>query len=57
MLLLVHGEVTAHDVDIFDREKEFLDTALAPIVRASLTPADRSKSTSRLQMQATFVKN
>jgi dihydroorotase len=32
MLLLVHGEVTAHDVDIFDREKEFLDTVLAPIV-------------------------
>ncbi|EOY2074441.1 dihydroorotase [Vibrio alginolyticus] len=32
MLLLVHGEVTHHDVDIFDREKEFLDTVLAPIV-------------------------
>ena len=32
MLLLVHGEVTAHDVDIFDREKQFLDTVLAPIV-------------------------
>lgn len=32
MLLLVHGEVTTHDVDIFDREKEFLDTVLAPIV-------------------------
>ncbi|MDE1224372.1 dihydroorotase [Vibrio aestuarianus] len=32
MLLLIHGEVTAHDVDIFDREKAFLDTVLAPIV-------------------------
>lgn len=32
MLLLVHGEVTHHHVDIFDREKEFLDTVLAPIV-------------------------
>lgn len=32
MLLLVHGEVTTHDVDIFDREKEFLDNVLAPIV-------------------------
>ncbi|USD68072.1 dihydroorotase [Vibrio sp. SCSIO 43136] len=32
MLLLVHGEVTTHDVDIFDREKVFLDTVLAPIV-------------------------
>ncbi|UJF17318.1 dihydroorotase [Vibrio sp. SS-MA-C1-2] len=32
MLLLVHGEVTTHSVDIFDREKEFLETVLAPIV-------------------------
>ncbi|MEZ9709965.1 dihydroorotase [Vibrio breoganii] len=32
LLLLIHGEVTAHDVDIFDREKAFLDTVLAPIV-------------------------
>jgi len=32
MLLLVHGEVTTHDVDIFDREKAFLDNVLAPIV-------------------------
>ncbi len=32
MLLLVHGEVTAHDVDIFDREKVFLETVLAPVV-------------------------
>ncbi len=32
MLLLIHGEVTSHDVDIFDREKTFLDTVLAPIV-------------------------
>lgn len=33
MLLLIHGEVTHHDVDIFDREKTFLDTVLAPVVR------------------------
>ncbi|WP_428773470.1 dihydroorotase [Vibrio sp.] len=33
MLLLVHGEVTTNDVDIFDREKAFLDNVLAPIVR------------------------
>lgn len=32
MLLLVHGEVTTHDVDIFDREKSFLNTVLAPLV-------------------------
>lgn len=32
MLLLIHGEVTTHDVDIFDREKTFLDTVLGPIV-------------------------
>ncbi len=31
--LLIHGEVTHGDVDIFDREKAFLDTVLAPLVR------------------------
>lgn len=31
--LLVHGEVTARDVDVFDREKRFIDEALAPLVR------------------------
>jgi len=31
MLLLVHGEVTTPDVDIFDREKLFIDDYLAPI--------------------------
>ena len=32
MPLLVHGEVTHQHVDIFDREKEFLDRILAPLV-------------------------
>ena len=31
MLLLIHGEVTTSDVDIFDREKVFIDQHLAPI--------------------------
>lgn len=30
--LLVHGEVTDQHVDIFDREKEFLDNILSPLV-------------------------
>lgn len=30
--LLVHGEVTHHDVDIFDREKRFLDEVLSQII-------------------------
>ncbi len=30
--LLVHGEVTHTDVDIFDREKRFLDEVLAPLL-------------------------
>lgn len=30
--LLVHGEVTHNDIDIFDREKSFLDNVLAPLV-------------------------
>ncbi len=32
MLLLIHGEVTHHDVDIFDRESVFIDQVLAQIV-------------------------
>jgi len=28
MLLLIHGEVTDHDIDIFDREKAFIDRHL-----------------------------
>ena len=31
--LCIHGEVTRHDVDIFDREKVFLDTVLDPLRR------------------------
>ncbi|MGA1608422.1 MAG: amidohydrolase family protein, partial [Planctomycetota bacterium] len=31
MLLLVHGEVTDAHVDIFDREKEFIDRTLRPL--------------------------
>ncbi|QJR81404.1 dihydroorotase [Alteromonas pelagimontana] len=34
MLLLVHGEVTESHVDIFDREKIFIDTHLGPITEA-----------------------
>lgn len=33
MLLLVHGEVTDHDVDIFDREAVFLERVLEPLRR------------------------
>jgi dihydroorotase len=33
MLLLVHGEVTDPDVDIFDREAVFLETQLKPLRR------------------------
>ena len=42
--LLIHGEVTDHDVDIFDREKVFIDRHLAPIARRfpALRPAVRS---------------
>jgi dihydroorotase len=32
MPLLVHGEVTDHDIDIFDREAVFIDTILKPLV-------------------------
>lgn len=33
ILLLVHGEVTDAEIDIFDREKMFLDTFLADVVK------------------------
>ena len=33
MPLLIHGEVTDHDVDIFDREAVFIDRTLAPLVK------------------------
>ena len=32
MLLLIHGEVTDHEIDIFDREKVFIDRHLRHIV-------------------------
>ncbi|MDR0735623.1 MAG: dihydroorotase [Zoogloeaceae bacterium] len=31
--LLLHGEVTSPEVDVFDREKVFVDTLLAPLIR------------------------
>ena len=33
MPLLVHGEVTHADIDIFDREKVFIDTVLIPLTQ------------------------
>ncbi len=33
MPLLIHGEVTDAHIDIFDREKVFIDTILAPLVQ------------------------
>lgn len=32
MPLLIHGEVTTNDVDIFDREARFIETILTPLV-------------------------
>jgi len=34
IVLCVHGEVTDHNVDVFDREKEFIDRHLRGIIRA-----------------------
>ncbi len=33
MPLLIHGEVTDRDIDIFDREAVFIETVLTPLVR------------------------
>ncbi|GGE30949.1 dihydroorotase [Primorskyibacter flagellatus] len=35
MPLCMHGEVTTHDVDIFDREAVFIETVLDPLRRAT----------------------
>ncbi|WP_203140647.1 dihydroorotase [Marinobacter mangrovi] len=52
MLLLVHGEVTDGDIDIFDREKIFLERVLAPtrerfpdlrVVLEHITTADSAR--------------
>jgi len=32
LVLQVHGEVTSPEVDVFDREREFIDRVLAPVV-------------------------
>ena len=32
LLLLVHGEVTSPDVDMFDREAVFIETVLKPLL-------------------------
>lgn len=34
LLLLIHGEVTSPDIDVFDRERVFIETILKPIVQA-----------------------
>ncbi len=34
LALCVHGEVTHADVDVFDREREFIDRVLAPLAQA-----------------------
>ncbi len=34
ILLLVHGEVTSSDIDLFDREAVFIDTQLIPLRKA-----------------------
>ena len=33
VVLQVHGEVTNHDVDVFDREARFIDSVLAPLAQ------------------------
>ncbi|KAL6579715.1 Dihydroorotate dehydrogenase (fumarate) [Orobanche minor] len=33
MPLLVHGEVTSPDIDVFDREKVFIDSVLSPLIQ------------------------
>ena len=45
VVLSVHGEVTDPDVDVFDRERVFVERHLARIVRDFPGAADRRSST------------
>lgn len=49
MPLLVHGEVTHADIDIFDREARFIETVMEPL-RQRLTALKVVLSTSPLKM-------
>lgn len=33
LVLMIHGEVTTHEIDIFDREKHFIDQSLTQLVK------------------------
>ena len=44
MLLLVHGEVTDPDVDVFDREAVFIERVLAPLVARFPGAQDRVRA-------------
>ncbi len=44
MPLLVHGEVTHPDVDVFDREARFIDEVLAPLRAAPAAAAHRVRA-------------
>ena len=53
ILLLTHGEVTGKRVDIFDREAEFIETKLKPLVRKFQT--QNSTYTARQNRQLTLL--
>ena len=54
-VLSLHGEVTDPDVDVFDRERVFVERALARIVRDFPALQDRRSSTSRRAKPRQFV--
>jgi dihydroorotase len=44
MLLLVHGEVTVTDIDLFDREAVFIEQQLIPLRRDFPRAEDRVRA-------------
>ena len=40
LLFLLHGEVTDHEIDIFDREKVFIDRTLIPVTQQFIVLED-----------------
>jgi dihydroorotase len=55
--LLVHGEVTDSDIDVFDKEKMFIDRILAPLTQRFPRVCASYSSMSQRGMQCSFVSN
>ena len=54
--LLVHGEVTHADIDVFDREKVFIETVLAPLELLAAAPIHSEVREAGLELPPRFLR-